>query len=696
MNINKKLILILLIIVIGTIIYFTNFRKNIENFTNSEYSNNYIINGSFMDGKPILNSTLLGNSSIINFTNNPGNSDYVLENKSDEKTGINIDIKNLTKDNIYKFAFYYNSPNDFNIGNYIKFSVIDKNNQVKYLSQKLYKNETPLIIKDTKWYYVSSVITIPDYMDTDKNMTIQLFNTNKLVVSKVHSTDYKFYKVLENDEDYELTKDLKLLLLTQSYHTGNKKWMDYSGFHNDFYFAPNLPTINNDKNKPGVSIYNNKLIGPLCTDVFGYKSNEFSILFSFNLPNDDKVYYNENDINDNVHNEYSEEEMIIGEHTSEENINDYLFLTVPGNQDYLLKVYIKPEIGYISIYANDGKINMYRDNIIFNKSIMGISYKNDKLNLYQNGTNILSMDCNNAIFYPSSEKNIVINENKNINVLMNYFAIYNNALVSDDYNTIDDYFKGYYNPHNDKHIVIIDSEHDDEHKKTCNEACDNLCASVKYDENLYLKCRSNQCKELDKCKDYCKDNKEDPLCNDIDLSCPTVYIKNGNYFIYIPPTANFEYKTGELNYGSVRSKARRLFELNFPKCPLPDILKYPGGVHPAKKCPYLVNNEANPCNSPECQDIDWSVSPYKQNIDKQCKQKISNYCRLYHDIDPENCKCWTDKYKDTQVCHEHRRYFEDPNDYNCSIKTFKIDEHPDYNKYIKKDKIPCWNCDLSN
>ena len=65
-----------------------------------------------------------------------------------------------------------------------------------------------------------------------------------------------------------------------------------------------------------------------------------------------------------------------------------------------------------------------------------------------------------------------------------------------------------------------------------------------------------------------------------------------------------------------------------------------------------------------------------------------------HDIDPKNCKCWTVENKDKPECYEHRRHFEDPNDYQCCIKSFKISEHPDFNKYIRKDKIPCFGCDL--
>ena len=35
-------------------------------------------------------------------------------------------------------------------------------------------------------------------------------------------------------------------------------------------------------------------------------------------------------------------------------------------------------------------------------------------------------------------------------------------------------------------------------------------------------------------------------------------------------------------------------------------------------------------------------------------------------------------------------------EHGCKPGSFNISEHPDYSNYIRKDKIPCWNCDLSN
>ena len=81
--------------------------------------------------------------------------------------------------------------------------------------------------------------------------------------------------------------------------------------------------------------------------------------------------------------------------------------------------------------------------------------------------------------------------------------------------------------------------------------------------------------------------------------------------------------------------------------------------------------------------------PRKINIEKA----VSNYCHINNAID-DKCLCWNPKYKDDPKCIEMRKYFENATDY-CTPQQFKIEDHPDFSKYIKKDEIPCWGCNLS-
>jgi hypothetical protein len=41
-----------------------------------------------------------------------------------------------------------------------------------------------------------------------------------------------------------------------------------------------------------------------------------------------------------------------------------------------------------------------------------------------------------------------------------------------------------------------------------------------------------------------------------------------------------------------------------------------------------------------------------------------------------------------------QNYFEIPIDY-CSVSQFYREDHPDFAKYIKKDNIPCWGCNVN-
>ena len=47
-------------------------------------------------------------------------------------------------------------------------------------------------------------------------------------------------------------------------------------------------------------------------------------------------------------------------------------------------------------------------------------------------------------------------------------------------------------------------------------------------------------------------------------------------------------------------------------------------------------------------------------------------------------------------CVEFRKQFQNPKDYMCNVSDFNIKEHPDFKKYIRKDSIPCWGCDIPN
>ena len=200
------------------------------------------------------------------------------------------------------------------------------------------------------------------------------------------------------------------------------------------------------------------------------------------------------------------------------------------------------------------------------------------------------------------------------------------------------------------------------------------------------------------CSNYCEeeDTNDSVYCGNKEsdsIVCPKVYKKNNNYYVYIPPNSYYSYLyEGEKSYGSDIEKARYIYSINFPKCLLPQELQINNENNKDSSCPYIIN-ELNPCNISDCSGVNWNVSNYKDlNISNNCKKAISNYCHINYKYDP-NCVCWDPKYKDDKKCIEFKKFFENPNDY-CKPSSFDIQDHPDFNQYIKKDNIPCWGCKL--
>ena len=77
---------------------------------------------------------------------------------------------------------------------------------------------------------------------------------------------------------------------------------------------------------------------------------------------------------------------------------------------------------------------------------------------------------------------------------------------------------------------------------------------------------------------------------------------------------------------------------------------------------------------------------------ENCKKEVSHYCQMNKGVD-EKCECWLPENFDKKECIEFRKHFENPTDY-CKISQYDIEEHPDINKYVRKDNIPCYGCVL--
>ena len=212
---------------------------------------------------------------------------------------------------------------------------------------------------------------------------------------------------------------------------------------------------------------------------------------------------------------------------------------------------------------------------------------------------------------------------------------------------------------------------------------------------------------LKSCKKACsvKANEKESLCQMVsgmnskkeckDKECPQVYLAGDEYMVYIIPGSKYAKKTGRsgnFSYGTNRKRAREIFMHNFKGCRVPEILTPHGYSPDMRGCPFLID-EMNPCKQESCKNANWSeTNPYKESLTKGCRRAISNYCDRFKYKD-DACICWRPQYKNLRRCRDLRDYVDNMKD-NCRVDVFKIEDHPDIKDYIRKDKIPCWNCKI--
>ena len=147
--------------------------------------------------------------------------------------------------------------------------------------------------------------------------------------------------------------------------------------------------------------------------------------------------------------------------------------------------------------------------------------------------------------------------------------------------------------------------------------------------------------------------------------------------------------------GYDRERALEVFMLNYhdPNSKLPPILD-PNGPNPsAREAPFIVQKHS-PANNPVCRDVDWSKDILTQPMSSACRTAIGKYFEQYGHLEQHNslARAWNPKNKNNRRAGRIRRYFNSNN--TCSAAQFEMHEHPEYHKYIRKDRIPCAGCDL--
>ena len=726
---NKYLNLFIIVSVILLIlfsIYYIFFNKNeekkmsnIENFkniTDTEFPINMIENGIFENGTHIKNYINQDGYNKIIKMKNPSKSGYVLEQKkSNDLTYYELISKSIP--NSKYVLLLWISFSNANITSIDLLSLIRIRLRTKIQSNNIPKLNYNIVQKveiDNKSWYLLQYNFITNE-DTNENMNIYINYTEKLQDDAIYFSGISMYRILPDAQNFIYNNGLVCYLDAYQYESNILTWHDLSGSGNDFFWS-GIPIT--DYTKGRINTSNLDLSGPSSNVLLN--NDEFSIVLV---------------LNDEIENKSQENSIT----------SDFRYLlSVPGNNKNSFEISINKENKLVLNLENDKNIISQKDITLFNKSVITITYKSGIINIYQDSVNILSTQVYN--FYFNNNK-VILNKNKDLNVNIYGLLVYNRVIKTNEMAGIHDYFitnsnKNYNNPDinniqmdnnlynnnpintvspyyntvntQEQYSNINNSSFEDtftnqnSQLSTCAKDCENMCRKflnsdngidkykdcIKNCKNVVYSCET-YCGEEDNDSKYCNPNIDNNTDNTINDKCPIAYKKNNNYYVYIYPNSTYAQElnySGEKSYGQNIDNARNIYSQNFPTCVIPEELRYSGNKNYLETCPYSLK-QLNPCYIDQCYGVNWNVENYADlNINDKCKKAVSNYCRINYDID-EKCACWNPKYKDNEKCIKIKKFFENPQDY-CSPGAFNIEEHPDFNKYIKKDKIPCWGCNL--
>jgi hypothetical protein len=693
-----------------------------ENFSDNRNplpSDNLIINGNFYFGNGIQQEFDKEGLQDIVVYKNPGESSYALKqsqmmpNKQKyNKSYYGVQI-NIESGKFYEISLWFNVDKDWNgKDSLLNLNFPRTNNDSIFLNSNG-SNIDKRIVDGSVWQKIRYRFQSPTN-STGKLKLYLGYNPNNTKGYR-YITGLVMREFLENSQNFQITKGLMLYI-----DAGNSSSYNGSGL-----IVKDLSNEGNDmmwKSRPKFDRLGyfdstgNILTGP---KMVKFKINDYDVEKEFSVVLGLKYNKESVDYENNLNLEEEEEEQ--------QNVSAFTStIFMPGNNRIGLEVSIPTKYDNIRIRVGDKLFTTRMKIIPDSNSIVIITYSKGVLNIYLNGVLLEKFTVGNIYF---SNGEIKVNKDKTWNGLLASLLIYNRKLLDSEIKLMDkqnlcekkreeeldmmNYIMSMILPNQtfdkvefDK-IDYLDNIRDmissfDNNipvntTKTCGNKYKNLPCQWILGENGRAKCgflNNNSFYECDEgcCIGETKTDRDGSAYNNDD--CPIVYEnKNGEYIVVVRKNSNCERKykiVGERSYGKDRVVARRIYERNFPDCKVPDILideKYVGDI---SKTPFIVN-ELNPGRYFECRNVDWK-GPV-ENINKQCRMRIDNYCRVNSEYDPA-CYCWRPDNIGKDECKKFLGKFEDIT--KCDIGKMDIEKHPDLKDYVRKDRVPCWGCDLSD
>ena len=636
------ILIILCIIIIGCIVYILYKNKKNKPFKRFESFENkgLIDNGSFSNGNhPKQYAGHHGNFDIIIFPN-CGKSSYVLRESHNNKLGENeiifyrIDL-NLKPATSYCFACLYYSTVDDDLIHSVKYNAHDSSHTLK----TIIRDDGD---KSCNFKYRYTIFKTPNSNGTIETefQIAQNFNNMK---GQSYITNLELFELTESD-NIPVSSDLRSYFncySSDSITNGKPIIKDLS--NNGFDFNA---SVSENVNIGNLKMGKNILTGP---NSFKLQNNQISLSINFTA----FLFIKKNDVKPVIENMKGEQSEESDEYPNIPNIypvGDEI-LRIPGNQGTAFSIII-PE-NYGKIYVSAGGL-IFETSILYpinvTENMFAVQYDGTKIVLFLNQEIILSEICPKIYF---DNKKLQINPNGTYSGNTIAFAFYNSKLSNSQIIDVSKYFIKMNAIGKD--LVSVSSK-------------------VKDDIESFIR------KPLVK-KDI----------HNNDQTCPQVMLENNHYYIIVPPDSELSKQVGYdgvRDYGTNIDTAKNIFEINFPKCSIPDILdkrKFKGDL---ENCPFILTNDDNPCKKYECSSIDWNSGKIEN---KHCKKNIDSYCSKYSNLDGA-CYCWKPENKNNKECLKWLKQFDDGE--KCDFRKFSIEKHPDSNKWIEKDKIPCWGCNL--
>ncbi len=635
-----------------------------EHFTDVNYQNykNIIPNGDFANGKDVGGYTdQSGSNKIIEKANPSPSSKYVLQQDDTSDLTFYEIIQPVSANSTYVLMMWVCLENPISTtpdyGRLLRVRILTNmgTNELPVVSYKIDRETT--LSSGEKWTLVRYQFSASNQVK--QNMNIYINYASELIAKKIYYANLNLYKVLTDIPDFVFTNGLTSFISGFYTENGVISLRDLGTLGNN-YVLKNRAYV--DTTAGSINMYNN-----VATQTNGKMLFGTSPMFMINLLAS------------------IEQNTASGQEESE---TDDPIISIQSAGKTVISVNVSPK-NVVSLRCNDITKISQAPLILSNKTLLSIGFNNDlhSLIFYQDAVPLLRIENCPTLYFEQSS--FIINPTQYMKMKVYDCMTHNYVLLESEHKELRAYLMDatkrvpankptlfdYIIPKSWSGSATTGTSTDDDGSMK-----DDFYRSFQSTKQVYTNVKKESCEKKTEVKPS---------------DCPTSYKKGDDYYIFIPKDSYYHNKLGyhgEKLYGNDKAKVRYIYKLNFPDCDLPVILTEDEGRKYSNTCPFIIEKN-NPCNMVGCGNVDWNKKYVEDlGLNDKCKKAVSYYCRINHDLDPK-CVAWKPENKNHRQSIHVRDYFESPDEY-CDITRYKIEDHPDFKNYIRKDKIPCWGCDV--